>query len=90
MKKEIPLVIMTFDPHPQQVVHPGKEVRLLTTLKERACLIEALGADLLFIVDFNRHIRELSYMGFAREILVKKLKAAHVESDPGRCFNRPT
>jgi riboflavin kinase/FMN adenylyltransferase len=46
--------VLTFDPHPDVVLHPDKDVRLLTTLEERRRLIGTLGADFLLIAPFNR------------------------------------
>jgi len=73
-----PSVVITFDPHPQSVVAPGRGLRLLTTLEERAALIEELGADYLVVIKFNAQLRSFSAEKFIKEILVKNLKAATV------------
>jgi riboflavin kinase/FMN adenylyltransferase len=39
-KRELPSVLMTFDPHPSEVVRPGSHPAQLTTLQRRAELVE--------------------------------------------------
>ena len=41
----VPAVLMTFDPHPMEVVFPGSHPAQLTTLARRAELAEELGID---------------------------------------------
>src|SRR3954465_7870394 len=41
--RDIPAVLMTFDPHPMEVVFPGSHPAQLTTLTRRAELAEELG-----------------------------------------------
>ena len=41
----IPTVLMTFDPHPMEVVFPGSHPAQLTTLTRRAELVEEMGID---------------------------------------------
>ena len=45
-----PTVLMTFDPHPMEVVFPGSHPAQLTTLTRRAELVEEMGID-VFLVD---------------------------------------
>lgn len=45
-------VVITFHPHPREVVGRGP-VKLLTTVDERVTLLERLGIDVLLIVDFT-------------------------------------
>src|SRR5829696_5576866 len=40
-----PAVVVTFDPPPHQVLHPGSERPPLTTIPQRAELLHACGAD---------------------------------------------
>ena len=43
----LPTVLMTFDPHPAEVVRPGSHPAMLTTLRRRAELVAELGVDAL-------------------------------------------
>src|ERR687895_2578968 len=46
-------VAVTFDRHPREILTPGQEPRLLTTLERKAGLIEACGIDELVVLAFT-------------------------------------
>ena len=77
-RRGIPCVLMTFDPHPAEVVRPGSHPAQLTTLRRRAELAEKLGVDVFCVVPFTRELSRVPAEGFAHEILVEKLHAAEV------------
>jgi riboflavin kinase/FMN adenylyltransferase len=52
--------VLTFDPHPDLVIHPERERLYLASLDERAELIAALGADLLIVLPFTREVMGLT------------------------------
>jgi riboflavin kinase/FMN adenylyltransferase len=56
--------VLTFDPHPDLVIHPERDRLYLTSLEERAELIERLGADLLIVMPFTRETMGLSAQDF--------------------------
>ncbi|QGP93270.1 Riboflavin biosynthesis protein RibF [Neomoorella glycerini] len=63
-----PAVVITFAPHPAQVLSdnpPG----LLTTRTRKEKLIAALGVDFLFILPFTRELAQLPPETFVRDIL---------------------
>lgn len=70
--------VVTFDPHPQAVVAPGTEPRLLTTLERKAELIETLGADELVVIPFDREFSARDADDFVDHVLVERLRATHV------------
>lgn len=76
-------VVMTFDPHPVQVLAPERAPKILTPLDLKTRLIEKAGIELLLILHFNMELARLSPAEFARSILVKKLRAGvvHVGSN---------
>ena len=57
---------MTFDPHPQEVVNPGRGLCLLTTLDERIELMKRLGLDGVVIKKFDRKVASLSPESFVQ------------------------
>lgn len=65
--------VITFDPHPQEVIAPERGLRLLTTLKEREDLFCRLGVDSIIVVKFTRHLQKLSYDQFIERYLVRRL-----------------
>jgi riboflavin kinase / FMN adenylyltransferase len=62
-------VVVTFDPHPREVV-TGEPVSLLTTLEERADLLEQRGLDRLVVLPFTRDLSMLTGEEYVRQILI--------------------
>jgi len=60
--------VLTFDPHPDLVIHPERERLYLTSLDERAEQIGALGVDLLIVLPFTRDLMNLSAHDFMARV----------------------
>jgi riboflavin kinase/FMN adenylyltransferase len=71
-------VVMTFDPHPSEVVRPGSHPAVLTEPVRKAELIEQLGVDALCVVPFTPAFSQLSPEEFVHDVLVEALHAAVV------------
>ncbi len=71
-------VVVTFDPHPSEVVRPGSHPAILTESARKAELIEALGVDVLCVVPFTADFSHLSAEAFVHDVLVEHLHAARV------------
>lgn len=71
-------VVVTFDPHPAEVVRPGSHPAVLTEPTRKAELIEALGVDVLCVVPFTPDFSRLSAEAFVHDVLVEHLHAALV------------
>ncbi|QOR68601.1 bifunctional riboflavin kinase/FAD synthetase [Cytobacillus suaedae] len=70
--------VMTFDPHPSVVLANGrKKVDLLTTIEEKAAIIEELGIDILYIVTFNEEFANLLPQEFIDDYIIG-LNVKHV------------
>jgi riboflavin kinase/FMN adenylyltransferase len=69
---------VTFDRHPLQTLSPGKVPQLLTTLRRKAELIEALGVDALFVLEFTEEVSRWRPDEFVQRVLVEGLHARHV------------
>jgi riboflavin kinase / FMN adenylyltransferase len=70
--------VLTFEPHPLQVVRPEAAPKLLTSLSVKAELIAGLGASELVVIPFDRSFAEQSPQEFIDQILVGSLRATHV------------
>jgi riboflavin kinase/FMN adenylyltransferase len=67
-------VILTFFPHPRMIIHPeNQDLRLITTIHERAALLEQLGVDHLIITPFSRDFSNQTAEAYIRDILVNKI-----------------
>jgi riboflavin kinase/FMN adenylyltransferase len=71
-------VVVTFDPHPAEVVRPGAHPAVLTEPHRKAELIEALGVDVLCVVPFTQTFSQLSPEQFVHDVLVEHLHASVV------------
>jgi riboflavin kinase / FMN adenylyltransferase len=76
--RPLPVVAITFDPHPDEVIRPGSHPPLLTTARRRAELLAGLGADAVFVLPFNLEFSRLSPDEFVRVVLSERLHAAAV------------
>jgi riboflavin kinase/FMN adenylyltransferase len=74
----LPSVLLTFDPHPSEVLRPGSHPAQLTTLRRKAELVEQLGIDVFAVLPFTLELSRLTPDEFVHEILVDKLHAAAV------------
>ena len=74
----LPLVVVTFDPHPDEVVRPGSHPPLLCTLRRRVQLLSELGADAVCVLPFTLEFSQLSPDEFVRAVLADRLHAAVV------------
>src|SRR3978361_836509 len=74
----VPTVLMTFDPHPMEVVFPGSHPAQLTTLTRRAELVEEMGGDVFLGVRFTRDFLELTPDRHIHELLVERLHVVEV------------
>ncbi len=74
----LPTVLVTFDPHPAEVVRPGSHPARLTGLRRRADLVAELGVDAFLVLPFTTELSRRSPAEFAHEVLVERLHAAAV------------
>lgn len=77
-KRGVPSVLMTFDPHPMEVVRPGSHPAQLTTLTRRAELAEELGIDVFCVMPFTQEFMKLTPGGYVHDLLVERLHVTEV------------
>ncbi|MFD7440710.1 bifunctional riboflavin kinase/FAD synthetase [Streptomyces sp. NPDC059909] len=82
----VPSVVVTFDPHPSEVVRPGSHPPLLAPHHRRAELIAELGVDAVLILPFTSEFSKLSPADFIVKVLVDKLHARGVIEGPNFRF----
>lgn len=66
-------VAVTFDPHPEQILHPRHAPRLLTPMAVRLRLLASTGVDAVLVLPFDRALAGLSAEDFIRRIMVEGL-----------------
>jgi riboflavin kinase / FMN adenylyltransferase len=85
-ERGLPTVLITFDPHPAEVVRPGSHPARLTSLRRRADLVAELGVDAFLVLPFTIELARMSPAEFAHEVLVERLHAAAVMVGPNFTF----
>lgn len=73
-----PCLLLTFDPHPAEVVRPGSHPAILTSMDRKAELVAELGVDAMCVLPFTQDFMRLSPETFTHTVLVEHLHAAQV------------
>ncbi|MGY1711848.1 bifunctional riboflavin kinase/FAD synthetase [Geodermatophilus sp. SYSU D00758] len=73
-----PCLLLTFDPHPSEVIRPGSHPAILTSLDRKAELVAELGVDAMCVLPFTPEFMRLSPETFTHTVLVEHLHAAAV------------
>ena len=74
----VPSVVLTFDPHPSEVVRPGSHPPMLTSNRYKAELLEALGVDVMCVQPFTVDFSRMTPDEFVHTLLVERLHASAV------------
>ncbi|MFJ3220757.1 bifunctional riboflavin kinase/FAD synthetase [Kitasatospora sp. NPDC086801] len=82
----LPAVVVTFDPHPREVIRPGSHPALLAPQARRAELIAGLGVDAVLVLPFTPELSQESPETFVQQVLVDALHARAVIEGPNFRF----
>lgn len=74
----LPTVLMTFDPHPSEVVRPGSHPAALSSLRRRAELVAELGVDVFLVLPFTPAMAGTPAEVFVHDLLVDRLHVAAI------------
>lgn len=78
------LGVVTFEPHPRELLNPDDAPARLTPLRRKAELLEALGVDHLYVFRFDARLMQLSPTAFVEDLLFGQLGVAAIST--GRDF----
>jgi riboflavin kinase/FMN adenylyltransferase len=70
--------VLTFEPHPLQILHPAALPKLITPFEVKRDVIEGLGVQELVVIPFDREFAERSAEQFIEGVLVEPLGAERV------------
>jgi riboflavin kinase/FMN adenylyltransferase len=70
--------VLTFDPHPLEVIHPAALPKLIMPFAVKRDVIEGLGVRELVVIPFDREFARRSAEEFIERVLVERLGAARV------------
>jgi len=71
----VPVVAVTFDPHPMAVLRPDHAPQMLTTVEERTALLTDVGVDHVLALPFDLAMAAWSPQEFVDRVLVEALHA---------------
>jgi riboflavin kinase/FMN adenylyltransferase len=74
-ERGVPSVLITFVPHPSEVVRPGSHPPVLTSIVRRAELVEQLGVDVFLALPFTLEFSRMPPDEFIHQALVDRLHA---------------
>jgi riboflavin kinase/FMN adenylyltransferase len=77
-ERGVPSALITFVPHPSEVVRPGSHPPVLTSIVRRAELVEALGVDVFCALPFTLEFSRMPPDEFVHQALVDRLHASAV------------
>ncbi|MGV8073352.1 MAG: bifunctional riboflavin kinase/FAD synthetase [Syntrophobacteraceae bacterium] len=66
-------VVVTFHPHPLEVLSPGNGPSFITAHERKLELIEAAGIDAAIVIPFTKDFAEISAEDFVKDLLVGRL-----------------
>ncbi len=78
--------LITFDPHPRQVLKPETAPPLLQTFNQKAEGLASLGIQQIVVLEFNQHLATLSAEDFVEQFIVLGLQAREVYLGKGFAF----
>jgi riboflavin kinase / FMN adenylyltransferase len=70
--------VLTFDPHPLEVLHPAATPKLIMPFAVKRDVIEGLGVEELVVIPFDEEFAHRSAEDFIEQVLVEKLDAKQV------------
>ncbi len=72
-------VVITFDPHPKMILHPGRRpFYLIATLEEKMALLREIGIDAVFLISFSLDYAQTTAQSFICDVLWNRLRVKKV------------
>ena len=84
----LPTVLVTFDPHPLEVVNPAAAPPLLTVGDEKVEVLAESGIDYLAVGPFTASLAALDAAAFVDQVLVERFRVAHLLMGHDHAFGR--
>ena len=84
----VPAVVLTFDPHPIELLRPEAAPPRLTTIAHRAELLEKFGVDCVIVLPTTERFLSLTAEDFFHAIVQTELQARGLVEGPNFFFGR--
>lgn len=76
--QNLPLLVITFEPYPEEFFVRGSEPPRLTRFREKLALLEEQGVNRIFCLRFNQHLANMPAEEFIQQVLVNGLGVRHL------------
>lgn len=70
--------VLTFEPHPLEVLHPAAAPKLLMPFGVKRDVLDGIGVDEMVVIGFDEEFKKITATQFIEEILIAKLGAEKV------------
>lgn len=87
-EQSVPAVVLTFDPHPIEVLRPEQSPPRLTTADDKALLIGQCGVDYLIVYATDLRMLNLGPRDFFEAVVIGELDARGLVEGPNFFFGR--
>lgn len=77
-RRDAPLGVVTFEPHPREVFAPDAPPFRLMGLQARADRLAELGVERMFVINFTKEFSSLTAEQFCADIIADKMGLTHV------------
>lgn len=81
-------VVVTFEPHPQEVLYRNSDFFRINKKEEKIKLIQKEGIDHLMILPFTSELAQLSFKEFIQNILIDKIGAKVLIMGPNHSIGK--
>src|SRR5712691_3199420 len=78
--------VITFEPHPREVLHPESAPPLLQTFDQKIEALGVLGVEQTIIIHFDKEFAQIRAEDFLRDVVVDRLHAKEVYLGRGFAF----
>ncbi|MDR2971546.1 MAG: FAD synthetase family protein [Bacteroidales bacterium] len=81
-------VIITFNPHPQEVLQNKPDFFLINTFEQKIALFEKLGIDNVFVIPFTKELSQTTAYHFFEEYIFSKIDVKAIFIGPNHHFGK--
>jgi len=81
-------VIITFDPHPQEVLQNKSNFFLINSFEQKITLFEKLGIDTVFVIPFTHELAQTSALQFFTTYIFSRINVKAIFMGPNHHFGK--
>ena len=71
--------VVSFDPHPREVIYPkDRTLRLVSTIEEKIKILQKVGVDHFVLIPFKVEFSQISPQEYIENVIIKKFDPCHV------------